>query len=274
MQYHNYQHIVNECKRKITSNQEYKLNTDEISTINNILSDLNDGKINIVTYRDNKWLVNTWIQEAILLYFRITQSYHMIQNGIIAYDKIPLKFNAENMNQLPENNIRVVPGATVRYGSNIGKNAIIMPSFINIGAHVGSGTMIDTWATVGSCAYIGNNCHISGGVGIGGVLEPPGSTPAIIEDNCFIGARSEITAGVLVQSGSVIATGTYITPSTKIYNRQTKQTTYGTIPQNSVVIPGGMVSECNGHTTYCVVIVKQVDEKTRRSTNINEILRA
>jgi 2,3,4,5-tetrahydropyridine-2-carboxylate N-succinyltransferase len=190
------------------------------------------------------------------------------------YDKIDLKFMKRDKEKLEESGLRIVPGAFIRSGAYLGKNVVVMPSFINIGAHIGDGTLVDTWATIGSCAYIGKNCHISGGVGIGGVLEPLQASPVIIEDNCFIGARSEIVEGVIVEEGSVISMGVFIGASTKIIDRNTGEIIYGKVPAYSVVVPGSMPSNNPGlPSLYCAVIIKQVDEKTRAKTSINELLR-
>jgi 2,3,4,5-tetrahydropyridine-2-carboxylate N-succinyltransferase len=224
---------------------------------------LDQGEIRVAEKKDGLWQVNLWVKKAILLYFQ----FQKCVAGDNFYDKIPLKFQDWDNEQFSTAALRVVPGSTVRFGSFLEKNVVVMPSFINIGAYVGEGTMIDTWATVGSCAQIGKRCHISGGTGIGGVLEPLQATPVIIEDNCFIGARSEIAEGVIVEEGCVVSMGVYVNASTKIIHRETGTIYQGRIPAYSVVVPG------NHNNLYCAVIVKTVDEKTRSKTAINELLR-
>lgn len=239
-----------------------------------IIQLLSQGTICVNYKFDDKWLVNEWVKKAILLSFITWEMKIYDGNFIKWYDKIPPQFSGNNEEYLQQAGIRIVPGAYIRAGSYIGKNTVIMPSFINIGAHVGSGTLIDTWSTVGSCAYIGKNCHISGGVGIGGVLEPLQARPVIIEDDCFIGARSEIAEGVLIGKGAVISMGVFIGASTKIINRATGEIIYGYIPPYSVVVSGYLpASQPLNPGLACAVIVKQVDEKTRAKTSINELLR-
>lgn len=241
-----------------------------------IIDGLNQGIIKVCEKKSGNWVVNQWVKKAILLYFQVTKSQIYSSGCIRWYDKISPKFSeSSNQNGFKESNHRIVPGAFIRIGSYIGNNVVVMPSFINIGAHIGEGTLIDTWATIGSCAYIGKNCHISGGTGIGGVLEPIQSNPVIIEDNCFIGARSEIVEGVLVEEGAVISMGVFIGSSTKIVDRATGQIIYGKVPAYSVVVPG--VLPANDHNRpglYCAVIIKQVDKSTRSKTTINELLRS
>jgi len=220
------------------------------------------------------WTVNQWLKKAVLLYFRINGN-HVVDGGAAqAFDKVPLRFAHGNDAELQNLGARVVPGALVRRGAHIAKDAVLMPSYVNIGAHVGAGTMVDTWATVGSCAQIGAGVHLSGGVGIGGVLEPLQAGPTIIEDNCFIGARSEVVEGVVVEKGSVIGMGVFLGQSTRIYNRATGETSYGRIPAGSVVVAGSLPAKDGSHSLYAAIIVKQVDEKTRSKTGINELLRA
>ena len=219
------------------------------------------------------WRVNQWLKKAVLLSFRLND------NGLIEgangpwWDKVATKFEGWTKDDFKKGGFRVVPPATVRRGSFIAKNAVLMPSYVNIGAYVDEGAMIDTWATVGSCAQIGKNCHISGGAGIGGVLEPLQANPVVIEDNCFIGARAEVAEGVIVREGSVLSMGVYLGASTKIVNRETGVITYGEVPPYSVVVSGSMPSAKGGPNLYCAVIVKQVDEKTRSKTSVNELLR-
>jgi 2,3,4,5-tetrahydropyridine-2-carboxylate N-succinyltransferase len=219
------------------------------------------------------WQVNEWLKKAVLLSFRIREN-NIMPGGFTQYfDKIDSKFNGMTHQQHADSGVRVVPPAVARKGSFVASGVVMMPSFVNIGAYVDSGTMVDTWATVGSCAQIGKNVHLSGGVGIGGVLEPLQASPTIIEDNCFIGARSEVVEGVIVEKNSVISMGVYIGQSTKIYNRETEEVSYGRIPQGSVVVSGNLPSSDGKYSLYCAVIVKQVDEKTRAKVGINELVR-
>ncbi len=243
------------------------------SAIQETLLALNNGRVRVAEKINGSWQVNEWVKKAVLLSF-ITQDNSLVRDGNAVYfDKVARKFNEFDEKDFVEGQYRVVPPATVRQGAYIGRNVVLMPSYVNIGAHVGDGTMVDTWATVGSCAQIGKNVHLSGGVGIGGVLEPLQATPTIIEDNCFIGARSEIVEGVIVGQGSVISMGVYIGQSTKIYNRETDEVSYGHVPPRSVVVSGNLPSKDGKYSLYCAVIVKQVDEKTRSKTALNELLR-
>ncbi len=219
------------------------------------------------------WVVNEWLKKAVLLSFRINDNEFMKGGFTNYYDKVPSKYADMNSRDFREGGVRVVPPATARKGSYIASGAVLMPSYVNIGAYVDSGTMVDTWATVGSCAQIGKNVHLSGGVGIGGVLEPLQAAPTIIEDNCFIGARSEVVEGVIVEEGSVISMGVYIGQSTKIYDRETGEIHYGRVPAGSVVVSGNLPSKDGSYSLYCAVIVKKVDEKTRSKVGINELLR-
>lgn len=220
-----------------------------------------------------RWKVNEWAKKAVLLSFRIADN-EVASDGVNKYfDKVPTKFIDWIPEQFQVAGFRVVPGAMVRRGSFIGKNVVLMPSYVNIGAYVDEGAMVDTWATVGSCAQIGKNVHLSGGVGIGGVLEPLQASPTIIEDNCFIGARSEIVEGVIVEEGSVISMGVYIGQSTKIYDRETGEIHYGRVPAGSVVVSGSLPSKDGSHSLYCAVIVKKVDAQTRAKTSVNDLLR-
>ncbi len=232
------------------------------------------GKLRVAEKQGNDWITNEWIKKAVLLSFRMNEN-EIIDVGVTKYyDKVPTKFSQMTEDEIKNQGARIVPGAMVRHGAYIAPNAILMPSYVNIGAYVDSGTMVDTWVTVGSCAQIGKNVHLSGGVGIGGVLEPLQATPTIIEDNCFIGARSEIVEGVIVEEGAVISMGVYIGKSTRIYNRETGEVTYGRIPAGSVVVSGNLPSKDGKYSLYCAVIVKQVDEKTRSKVGINELLRS
>lgn len=219
------------------------------------------------------WVVNEWLKKAVLLSFRLKENEPMAGGFTQYYDKVPSKFANMSAEELQQTGVRVVPPASARRGSYIAKDTVLMPSYVNIGAFVDSGTMVDTWATVGSCAQIGKNVHLSGGVGIGGVLEPLQASPTIIEDNCFIGARSEVVEGVIVEEGAVISMGVYIGQSTKIFNRETGEITYGRIPAGSVVVSGNLPSKDGTYSLYCAVIVKQVDAKTRSKVGINELLR-
>ncbi len=241
--------------------------------VENVIWQLDSGQLRIAEKIDSEWVVHQWAKKAVLLSFVLDNNV-VIQGGHTNYfDKIPNKFYGYTKTNFIETGARVVPTATVRRGSFIGQNVVLMPSFVNIGAYVDSGTMVDTWATVGSCAQIGKNVHLSGGVGIGGVLEPLQANPTIIEDNCFIGARSEVVEGVVVGEGSVISMGVYIGQSTRIYNRDTGEISYGYIPPGSVVVSGNLPSSDGKYSLYCAVIVKTVDQKTLSKVGINEILR-
>lgn len=220
-----------------------------------------------------EWKVNQWLKKAILLYFAIEKNVPINAGFTQFFDKVPLKFNEYDEARFAKSGVRVVPPAFARKGAYIASSSVLMPSYVNIGAYVDTGVMVDTWATVGSCAQIGKNVHLSGGVGIGGVLEPLQANPTIIEDNCFIGARSEVVEGVIVEEGSVISMGVYLGQSTRIYNRETGEITYGRIPAGSVVVSGNLPSADGKYSLYCAVIVKRVDEKTRSKVGINELLR-
>jgi 2,3,4,5-tetrahydropyridine-2-carboxylate N-succinyltransferase len=219
------------------------------------------------------WLVNEWLKKAVLLYFRVQEMELVEADPAPFWDKIPARFADFDETAFRKLGARVVPGAIARRGAHIGKDVVLMPSFVNIGAYVGAGTMVDTWATVGSCAQVGKHCHLSGGAGIGGVLEPLQATPTIIEDHCFIGARSEVVEGVIVGHHSVIGMGVFLGQSTRIYNRATKEVSYGYVPPGSVVVSGQLPAADGSHSLYCAVIVKQVDAKTRSKTSVNDLLR-
>ena len=251
-------------------------NSNEVKhVVDNVLSLLESGEISVCQKKSDSWQVNEWVKKAILLNFKTSQMQIYDGSCMKWYDKIDPKFGINDEEKIKQSGARVVPGAFIRKGVYLGKNAVVMPSFINIGAHVGDNTMVDTWATIGSCAYIGKNCHISGGTGIGGVLEPLQAKPVIIEDNCFIGARSEIVEGVVVGEGAVISMGVFIGASTKIVSRHTGEISYGKIPPYSVIVPGSLPAEKPGlPALYCAVILKQVDQKTREKTSINELLRS
>ena len=243
------------------------------SAVGEVIAGLNSGRLRVAEKKGSEWNVNEWIKKAVLLSFRLREA-EIMQGGYTHYyDKLDSKFARFTQADFAAAGYRVVPPATVRDGAYIAKNVILMPSFVNIGGYVDEGTMVDTWATVGSCAQIGKNVHLSGGVGIGGVLEPLQASPTIIEDNCFIGARSEIVEGVVVGEGSVISMGVYIGQSTKIYNRMTGEVSYGRIPPGSVVVSGNLPGGDGRYSLYCAVIIKQVDAKTRAKTGINELLR-
>jgi len=244
------------------------------NAIEEVIAGLDSGELRVAEQINGDWVVNQWVKKAVLLYFRAHPN-EIIDSGFCQfYDKVPMKFNHWNEEQYSQAGVRVVPHAVVRKGAYVGKNTVLMPSYVNIGAHIDTGVMVDTWATVGSCAQIGKNVHLSGGAGIGGVLEPLQANPTIIEDDCFIGARSEIVEGVIVEKGSVISMGVYIGQSTKIYNRETGEISYGRVPAGSVVVSGNLPSSDGSHSLYCAVIVKQVDEKTRSKVSINELLRS
>lgn len=240
----------------------------------NVIGQLDQGALRVAEKKDGQWIVNQWIKKAVLLSFRLEDNAPMAAGGFTQfYDKVPSKFANYTAEDFAKGGFRVVPPAVARRGSFIGKNAVLMPSYVNIGAYVDEGTMVDTWATVGSCAQIGKNVHLSGGVGIGGVLEPLQANPVIIEDNCFIGARSEVVEGVIVEENSVISMGVYLGQSTKIYDRETGEVHYGRVPAGSVVVPGNLPSKDGKYSLYCAVIVKKVDAQTRAKTGINELLR-
>ncbi|NNM01675.1 MAG: 2,3,4,5-tetrahydropyridine-2,6-dicarboxylate N-succinyltransferase [Gammaproteobacteria bacterium] len=247
---------------------------DEVrKAVSDCLDMLDSGELRVAEKAGEDWQVNEWAKKAVLLSFRLADN-EVISGGYADfYDKVPLKYAGTSLETFRAGGARVVPPATVRRGAYIGSDVVLMPSYVNIGAYVDSGTMVDTWATVGSCAQIGKNVHLSGGVGIGGVLEPLQATPTIIEDNCFIGARSEVVEGVIVGAGSVISMGVYIGQSTKIYDRESGEVSYGYVPPGSVVVSGNLPAGDGSHSLYCAVIVKQVDEKTRSKVGINELLR-
>ena len=249
-------------------------NQPELSAaLEQVLAGLNAGQLRVAEKIDGAWVTHQWIKKAVLLYFR-THDNKVMQDGVASYfDKVPRRFDGFTDAQFRDGGYRVVPPAVARVGSFIGRNVVLMPSYVNIGAYIDEGTMVDTWATVGSCAQIGRNVHLSGGVGIGGVLEPLQANPTIIEDHCFVGARSEIVEGVIVEAHSVISMGVFIGQSTKIYDRGTGEVHYGRVPSGSVVVPGSLPS-ANGHYSLsCAVIVKRVDAQTRAKTSINELLR-
>jgi 2,3,4,5-tetrahydropyridine-2-carboxylate N-succinyltransferase len=243
------------------------------AAVNEAIALLDSGRARVAERSDDGWHVNQWLKKAVLLSFALADN-KVIESGHSRfYDKVPMKYAGYSEEQFRADGVRGVPDAIVRRGAFVAPDVVLMPSYVNIGAYVDSGTMVDTWATVGSCAQIGKNVHLSGGVGIGGVLEPIQAGPTIIEDDCFIGARSEVVEGVLVEKGSVISMGVYLGQSTRIYDRESGEISYGRIPAGSVVVPGNLPSADGRYSLYCAVIVKRVDEKTRAKTGLNELLR-
>lgn len=247
--------------------------TEVVNAVNDAIALIESGEGRVAEPTADGWKVNEWLKKAVLLSFRLNDNVKVEDGYTNYYDKVDSKYANYSEADFKNAGVRVVPPAAARKGTFIGKNVVLMPSYTNIGAYIDEGTMVDTWATVGSCAQIGKNVHLSGGVGIGGVLEPLQATPTIIEDDCFIGARSEIVEGVVVEKGAVISMGVYIGQSTKIYNRMTGEISYGRVPAGSVVVPGSLPAEDGSHSLYCAVIIKQVDEKTRSKTGLNELLR-
>ena len=243
--------------------------------VEHVIGELNAGRLRVAERQGvGQWTVNQWVKKAVLLSFRLNDNQIMRAGDLTFFDKVKTKFSHIDEDAVRASGVRVVPPAVARRGAYLAKNVVLMPSYVNIGAYVDEGTMVDTWATVGSCAQIGKNVHLSGGVGIGGVLEPIQAGPTIIEDNCFIGARSEVVEGVIVEENSVISMGVYIGQSTKIYDRATGEVSYGRIPAGSVVVSGNLPSADGKYSLYCAVIVKKVDAQTRSKTSINELLRA
>jgi 2,3,4,5-tetrahydropyridine-2,6-dicarboxylate N-succinyltransferase len=241
--------------------------------VTEVIDLLDSGKARIAEKIDGKWQVHEWLKKAVLLYFRIHDNQILSGGYTQHFDKVPLKYHQHTHEEFVSAGVRIVPPAIARKGAYIAPNTILMPSYVNIGAYIDTGTMVDTWATVGSCAQIGKNVHLSGGAGIGGVLEPLQSSPTIIEDNCFIGARSEIVEGVIVEEGAVISMGVFIGQSTRIYHRESGKILYGRVPAGSVVVPGNLPSSDGKYSLYCAVIVKEVDAKTRSKVSLNELLR-
>jgi 2,3,4,5-tetrahydropyridine-2-carboxylate N-succinyltransferase len=237
------------------------------------IAGLDAGELRVAEQRDGVWVVNQWLKQAVLLSFRINDNRVVDAGHTKFFDKVAQKFTSFDTQSFRDGGMRVVPGAVVRRGAYVAPDVVLMPSFVNIGAYVDKGTMVDTWATVGSCAQIGKRVHLSGGVGIGGVLEPLQAAPTIIEDDCFIGARSEVVEGVIVERGSVLGMGVYIGQSTRVYDRETGETHYGRVPAGSVVVAGNLPSKDGKYSLYCAVIVKKVDEKTRSKTSLNDLLR-
>ena len=244
------------------------------TTVEQVIGELNAGRLRVAEREGvGRWRVNQWVKKAVLLSFRLNDNRLMHAGELGFFDKVSPKFSHLSENEMRETGVRVVPPAVARHGAFVGRNVVLMPSYVNIGAYVDEGTMVDTWATVGSCAQIGKNVHLSGGVGIGGVLEPLQANPTIIEDNCFVGARSEVVEGVIVEENSVLAMGVFISQSTPVYDRATGETTYGRVPSGSVVVPGSLPKDGGRYSLNCAVIVKRVDAQTRAKTGVNELLR-
>ena len=241
--------------------------------VQHILGELDAGTLRVAEKINGEWTTHQWIKKAVLLSFRLEDNVKMESGALNFFDKVPTKFASYDAHKFQQGGFRVVPPAVARRGSYIAKGVVLMPSYVNIGAYVDENTMVDTWATVGSCAQIGKNVHLSGGVGIGGVLEPLQANPTIIGDNCFIGARSEVVEGVIVEDNCVISMGVYISQSTKIYDRTTGEIIYGRVPEGSVVVSGNLPAKDGSHSLYCAVIVKKVDAQTRSKTSINDLLR-
>jgi 2,3,4,5-tetrahydropyridine-2-carboxylate N-succinyltransferase len=250
-----------------------KAPADVLAAVDEALGLLDSGEARVAEKRDGQWVVNEWLKKAVLLSFRLNDNQPVEAGYTRFYDKVPLKYAGHDAERFRSEGVRVVPPAVVRRGAFVARNAVLMPSYVNIGAYVGEGTMVDTWATVGSCAQIGRNVHLSGGVGIGGVLEPLQANPTIIEDNCFIGARSEVVEGVIVEEGAVLSMGVYVGQSTRIYDREREEVLYGRIPAGAVVVPGSLPAANGKYSLYCAVIVKRVDAQTRAKVGINELLR-
>lgn len=269
----NIENIINDAFENRGDMSPANVSAEIRSAVEEAINMLDAGTARVAEKTTGEWVVNQWLKKAVLLSFRINEN-RVIEGGNTRYyDKVEAKFSTHSPEDFVKSGVRVVPNAVARHGSYIAPGAVLMPSFVNIGGYVDSGTMVDTWASVGSCAQIGKNVHLSGGVGIGGVLEPLQAGPTIIEDNCFIGARSEIVEGVVVEEGAVISMGVYIGQSTKIFNRMTGEIIYGRVPAGSVVVPGNLPSKDGTYSLYCAVIIKQVDERTRSKTGINELLR-
>ena len=268
-------------KQKITeafdNRDAINVNTDDDDlreAVRYIIDKIDRGELRVAEKVSGEWVVHQWLKKAVLLSFRLNDNYLMEGGETRFWDKVPAKFADYDSARFRAEGMRVVPPAMVRKGAYIGRNVVVMPSYVNIGAYVGEGSMVDTWATVGSCAQIGNNVHLSGGVGIGGVLEPLQANPTIIEDNCFIGARSEIVEGVIVEEGAVISMGVYIGQSTRIYDRENNKILYGRVPAGAVVVPGSLPAADGSHSLYAAIIVKRVDAKTRAKVGVNALLRS
>ena len=271
---HTLESLIDAAFERRTEITPHQVEPELSDALEHVIGELNTGRLRVAEKIDGAWVTHQWIKKAVLLYFRTHDNQLLPGSGMAWYDKVPTKFAGYSEERFKEGGFRVVPPAVARTGAFIGRNVVLMPSYVNIGAYVDEGTMIDTWATVGSCAQIGKNVHLSGGVGIGGVLEPLQATPTIIEDHCFIGARSEIVEGVIVEAYSVISMGVFIGQSTKIYDRTTQEVLYGRVPSGSVVVPGSLPAADGKYSLSCAVVVKRVDAQTRAKTSINELLRA
>ena len=267
------QHIINTAFERRAEISPRTIDSQLKETVTSVIEQLDQGKLRVAEKINGDWVTHQWIKKAVLLSFRMEDNACVHGGHTNYYDKVQSNFADYTANEFLEGGFRVVPPAAARKGAFIAKNVVLMPSYVNIGAYVDEGVMVDTWATVGSCAQIGKNVHLSGGVGIGGVLEPVQANPTIIEDNCFIGARSEIVEGVIVEEGSVISMGVFIGQSTKIYDRETGEISYGRVPAGSVVVSGNLPSKDGSYSLYCAVIVKKVDAQTRGKVGINELLR-
>lgn len=268
------QTIIDSAWEQRTTLTPQTATTEITQAIEHVLTALNDGQLRVATRESvGQWTVHQWIKKAVLLSFRLKDNQLMRSGDLHFFDKVPTKYAGMSEADIAATGVRVVPPAVARRGAFIGRGAILMPSYVNIGAYVDEGTMVDTWATVGSCAQVGKNVHLSGGVGLGGVLEPLQANPTIIEDNCFIGARSEIVEGVIVEENSVISMGVYIGQSTPIYDRTTGETLYGRVPAGSVVVSGNLPKDGGRYSMYAAIIVKKVDAKTRATTSLNDLLR-
>ena len=270
---HPFAAIIEDLWERRTELSPTTATAEQLRAIEHIIDDLDQGKLRVAEKINGEWVTHQWIKKAVLLYFRTHDNKVLSGGDTRYYDKVPTKFDDYTEADFQHGGFRVVPNAVARKGSFISKGVVLMPSYVNIGAYVGEGTMVDTWATVGSCAQIGKNVHLSGGVGIGGVLEPLQANPTIIGDNCFIGARSEVVEGVIVEDNCVISMGVYIGQSTKIYDRATGEVMYGRVPEGLVVVSGNLPSADGKYSLYCAVIVKKVDAQTRAKTSINELLR-
>src|SRR6202451_2192668 len=270
---HRFESIIDSAWERRTALDEKEIESTIRPAIDEVLDGLESGELRVAEPDGTGWRVNQWLKKAILLYFRVSPNQLLPADPAPFFDKVPMRFADFDDAKFRELGARAVPGAVVRRGACIAKDVVLMPSFVNIGANVGTGTMVDTWATVGSCAQIGKNVHLSGGAGIGGVLEPLQAAPTIIEDDCFIGARSEVVEGVIVERGSVIGMGVFLGQSTRIYDRATGEGSYGRVPAHSVVVAGNLPAADGSHSLYAAIIVKRVDEKTRAKTSLNELLR-
>ena len=268
-----YQQIIEEAWENRASLQPGTAPAKVGEAVGFILNELDEGRLRVAEKISGEWVTHQWLKKAVLLSFRLEDNQPMDGGALRFYDKVPTKFANYDAEKFARGGFRVVPPATARRGSFIGRNVVLMPSYVNIGAYVDEGTMVDTWATVGSCAQIGKNVHLSGGAGIGGVLEPLQANPTIIEDGCFIGARAEVAEGVIVREGAVLAMGVYLSASTKIVDRATGGVFRGEVPAYSVVVPGALPDPNGGPSLYCAVIVKRVDAQTRAKTGVNELLR-